>query len=74
INYKTKRVLFVSFVKKVKKAIEFNAGPDLAMDYPIFLCAKLELISGHLFYENCLQTVCMRVVHFFSYWYTRIMR
>ncbi|WP_258008027.1 DUF5655 domain-containing protein, partial [Tetragenococcus halophilus] len=28
-----------------KKAIEFNAGPDLAMDYPIFLCAKLELIS-----------------------------
>ncbi|MCF1602489.1 hypothetical protein, partial [Tetragenococcus halophilus] len=40
-----KRVLFVSFVKKVKKAIEFNAGPDLAMDYPIFLCAKLEQLN-----------------------------
>ncbi|MEK0152162.1 hypothetical protein WMB10_04430, partial [Tetragenococcus halophilus] len=29
-----------------KKAIEFNAGPDLAMDYPIFLCAKLELVTS----------------------------
>ncbi|WP_219726400.1 hypothetical protein, partial [Tetragenococcus halophilus] len=29
------------------------AGPDLAMDYPIFLCAKLErVIKENFFYTN----------------------